>query len=152
MSGQTELYQGYVDTDFIRKKASLVEEKRVLDSEINTCIKAAEEHINDQTNLKWLPYTGAVESPPFRIKEACKFFAIALLRNVYPDDSDTYAKNWDLGTKLLESFIATNAIAQQAVAGDSILSDQNADTLNPDADPDITTKTFNRDYLPTFSN
>jgi hypothetical protein len=93
-----------------------------------------------------------VTVPTATIKEACKFFAVALLRNIYPDENDTYQKNWDLGTALLESFKKTNPVAQQATSGTSILSDYNSDTLNEDALPDITTKTFNRDYLPTFRN
>ena len=152
MSGQTEIYSGYVRTDFIRDKAGFRTEQRITDAEINTCIKAAEEHINDETNLKWLPYSGATDNPSNTIKEACKFFAVALLRNIYPDDNDTYQKNWDLGTILLESFKKTNPQGQTAVSGTTILSDYNADTNNPDALPDLTSKTFSRDYIPTYRN
>jgi len=152
MSGQEENYAGYVTTSFIRDKAGFKNEFRVKDSEINDAIKAAEGFINDQTNLKWLPYSGATENPSSTIKEIAKFFSIALLRNIYPDEEDTYKKNWDMGMILLQSFMKSNIQGQVAVSGETILSDYNSDTLNEDAEPDLTSKTFNSDYLPAFRN
>lgn len=159
MSGQTETYQGYVNTDFIRAKAGFKSEVRITDNEINSCIKTAEETANDTTNLSWYPYPkdanevslgNPANVPPYTIKEATKFLAIGLLRNIYPDENDTYQKNWDMGMTLLKGFVNTNQAGATAVSGDSVLSDYNADTNNPDVAPDLTTKNFSRDYIPTY--
>ena len=154
MSGQSEKYNGYVETDFIRMRAGFQGDYRVSDAEINASIKAAEEQINDETNLKWLPYDVDLENtPPYLIREITKFLAIAFIRNLYPDVEDTYKKNYDMAMLLLERFKSTNIKATAAGPGGSYLSPYNADTNDPDLNQtDMTQTVFSRDYIPTFNN
>ena len=149
---QPEEYTGYVTTSFIREKAGYKLRADIYDKEINTCIKAAEDYINDELDLVWTPYAGGTEAPPNRIKEVAKLLSIALLRSIYPDELDTYQKNWDLGLALLKQFKSTNTTAQTGGTGQVILSPYNSDTNNPDKDPYLTTNNFSRDYIPTFRN
>lgn len=148
----TELYQGYLDTNYIREKAGFKGDSRVTDKEINTKLKTAETIINDKTNLSWIPYVGATDNPPDKIKTICELLAVALIRNNYPDQTDTWKKQYDLAMMLLNDFMQTNTQAQASGTGETFLSDQNADTNNPDAEPYLTTKNFSRDYIPTFRN
>jgi len=160
MSGQEVNYLGYMDTNTIRTLSGLRSETLVSDEMINSAIQGAEEKINDDTNLSWYPYPkdslgnslgDPNNKPPFLIREICKFYAIAFLRAIYPDEEDTYQKNVDLADKLLAKFLTTNVTVQATGGtGDAIVSDPNADTNNPEAEPDLTAQTFNRDYLPSY--
>ena len=150
MSGQEENYDGYVNTNTVRQEAGFSNEVRVSDKRINQAIKTAEEYINDEINTVFLPYSGATSAPPQLIKQATLLMAIAVVRAPFPDELNTYDKNWKLGLELLKRFKETNPTAQTGVSGTSFLSDYNADTNNPNATPDLTSKTFNTDYVPTF--
>lgn len=150
MSGQQETYLGYVNTNTVRQEAGFSNEIRVSDARINQAIKTAEEYINDEINSKFNPYAGATSDPPQLIKQATLLMAIAVVRAPFPDELNTYDKNWKLGLELLKRYKETNPTAQAGVSGGSFLSAYNADTNDPNNLPDLTSKTFNTDYVPTF--
>jgi hypothetical protein len=152
MNGQDNPYNGYQDTNTIRILAGFRSERYITDDIINQAIKGAEEKINDETNLKWYPYNNDPQQlAPYIIREICKLYAIALLRNVYPDDQDTYQKNVNLADALLAKFIGTNITVQSTGGtGSVVVSEANADTNNPDAAPDLSSKSFSRDYMVTY--